>query len=321
MARSTTLIASMAFQCRRLGLERWVSELNKRLCGVMRAGRFIAICAVLLDANRRRGWMCSAGLPTPKVRSSDGWRDVVAPGNPPLGIACDVTYRDKPFPLGLGKKCLLFSDGILELQNGHAEYFEDKAFQDILDRSTLHNTPLLEELASAWRQFADGAAYRDDATALIVTDHSIAPPESIVLTCEPTALKDVRDYVDQWAAFAGFDHDTAGLIVLGCDEVFSNLCKHAYCACEGGRPASCRITMDDAHLHIIVEHNGKGITNEEFCKKAEAPLGAERVGGMGCHVIRQVFDDVQFERHEGYASIRLSKKLVFEPFVGGDLDD
>jgi len=316
MARGTTLIASMAFQCRRLGLAHWVNALNGRLCEVMRAGRFIALSAMLIDSKRRHAYLCCAGLPPPKVLDHrTGWRDVSVPGNPPLGIASHLRYDERQFPLGLGRQWLLLSDGILELQNDRSQYFEDSAFPATLQRAFQSGAPLLHELAADWRAFADGAMYQDDATALTVTDHAPAPPPAVSLNCDADALKEVRDFVDAWAAHAGFDNDAAGLLVLGCDEVFSNVCKHAYCPASGGGPATCQVNVDEESLHIIVEHHGAGIDDDDFERLIQPPSQGERIGGLGCHVIRQIFDLVHFHTEPGLSRIQLSKRLPQEPFA------
>lgn len=306
MARGTTLIASTAHLCVSMSLAEWTATLNQRLCGVMKAGRFIAINAMLVCPKTRRVSLCCAGLPGAQVFDGQKWQEVAAPGNAPLGIARVARYEEITLPLSRGKQWMLFTDGITEVQNRGGEHFEDRAFAETLAQAG-GGTDFLKHLVEKWRAFAHGAAYQDDATVLMITDHAPVPPNEIALTCQPDTLRQVREFIDAWALWHAVPDDITGLIVLGCDEVMSNICKYAYCSVEGGRPACCRIESDAGVIRILIEHHGQGITNEDFARLVTPPSEGQRIGGLGLHVIREIFDRVDFRREEGKSVIELVK--------------
>ncbi|WP_395743474.1 SpoIIE family protein phosphatase [Prosthecobacter sp.] len=307
MARGTTLIASTAHLCVSMPLAEWMTTLNKRLCGVMKAGRFIAINAMLVCPKTRRVWLCCAGLPAAQVFEGAAWKEVAAPGNAPLGISCFARYHELALPLSTGRQWMLYTDGILEVQNSAGEYFEDKAFTSVMQHTG--GDGFLTHLVSRWRTFAHGAAYQDDATVLVVTDHSAPPPESIALTCHPDTLRLVRQFIESWAAYHGLADDLTGLIVLGCDEVMSNICKYAYCSTSTDRPATCRMQSGPDSVRILIEHFGSGITNEDFQKLVAPPTVGHRIGGLGLHVISEIFDRVDFRREADRSVIELVKAV------------
>ncbi len=306
MARGTTLIASTAHLCVSMNLAEWMTTLNKRLCGVMKAGRFIAINAMLVCPNSRRVHLCCAGLPGAQVFDGKAWKEVPAPGNAPLGIACSARYEECVLPFSTGRHWMLFTDGILEVQNNAGEYFEDQAFAAAMQH-TNGGDGFLNHLVEQWRTFAHGASYQDDATVLTITDHSTPPPSELALTCHPDTLCLVRDFIETWARYHGLLDDTTGLLVLGCDEVMSNICKYAYCSTSTERPACCRIEADASSVRILIEHHGAGITNEDFEKLVAPPSTGQRIGGLGLHVISEIFDRVDFRREEGKSVIELVK--------------
>lgn len=308
MARGTTLIASTAHLCVSMNLAEWMKTLNKRLCGVMKAGRFIAINAMLVCPKTRRVWLCCAGLPGAQVFDGTTWKEVAAPGNAPLGISSAARYEEAEMPFSTGRQWMLFTDGILEVQNRAGEYFEDRAFVAALQH-THGGDGFLKHLVDEWRTFAHGASYQDDATVLMITDHSTPPVAQIALSCHPDTLRLVRDFIETWSAYHGQCDEFTGLLVLGCDEVMSNICKYAYCATSTERVATCRLEADAGAVHIFIEHFGAGITNEDF-QKLVAPPGIEcRIGGLGLHVISEIFDRVDFRREEGRSVIELVKSL------------
>ena len=306
MARGTTLIASTAHLCVSMNLAEWMTTLNKRLCGVMKAGRFIAINAMLVCPKTRRVRLCCAGLPGAQVFDGKRWKEVPAPGNAPLGIACAARYEECVLPFSTGRQWMLFTDGILEVQNSAGEYFEDKAFAEAL-RDSNAGDGFLDHLVEQWRTFAHGASYQDDATVLTITDHSTPPPCELKLNCHPDTLRLVRDFIEAWAGYHGLSDVITGFIVLGCDEVMSNICKYAYCSTSTERPACCRIVSDAGSVRVLIEHHGEGITNEDFAKLVAPPSTGERIGGLGLHVISEIFDRVDFRREEGKSVIELVK--------------
>ena len=301
MARGTTLIASTAHLCVSMSLAEWMKTLNQRLCGVMKAGRFIAINAMLICPKIRRVWLCCAGLPGAQVFDGKEWKEVAAPGNAPLGISCAARYAEMALPFSTGRQWMLYTDGILEVQNSAGEYFEDAAFAAAMQHSP-GDDGFLNHLVEQWRTFATGANYQDDATVLTLTDLSTPPADQIALTCHPDTLRLVREFIESWSAYHGLDDEFTGLLVLGCDEVMSNICKYAYCSSSNQRAASCRIESAPGLVRILIEHFGSGITNEDFQKLVTPPSIDRRIGGLGLHVISEIFDRVDFRR-EDYGSV------------------
>lgn len=308
MARGTTLIASTAHLCATMNLAEWMATLNKRLCGVMKAGRFIAINAMLVCPKSRRVWLCCAGLPGAQVFDGKAWREVAAPGNAPLGISCAARYSETSLPLSTGRQWMLYTDGILEVQNSAGEYFEDRAFAATLQEAG-GGEGFLPHLVRQWLTFARGSTYQDDATILAITDHSPPAPDELALSCHPDTLRLVRQFIETWSAYHGLNDEFTGLLVLGCDEVMSNICKYAYCSSSSERTAACRMESSAGAVRILIEHYGAGITNEDFQKLVAPPSIDCRIGGLGLHVISEIFDRVDFRREEGRSVIELVKHL------------
>ncbi|WP_395735683.1 SpoIIE family protein phosphatase [Prosthecobacter sp.] len=308
MARGTTLIASTAHLCTSMSLAEWMATLNKRLCGVMKAGRFIAINAILVCPKTRRVWLCCAGLPAAQVFDGTGWKEVAAPGNAPLGIACTARYEHTSLPFSTGRQWMLYTDGILEVQNSAGEYFEDKSFAAAM-KPAADGHAFLSHLVRQWRSFARDAVYQDDATVLMITDHSLPPANAIALTCHPDTLRLVREFIESWSAYHGLSDEFTGLLILGCDEVMSNICKYAYCSTSSERAATCRIASTSGSVHILIEHMGEGITNEDFQRLVAPPSIDHRIGGLGLHVISEIFDRTDFRREQDRSVIELVKSM------------
>jgi len=311
MARCSTLIASLSHLANQMSLSEWVGKLNSRLCDVMRQGRFIAGTFLLIDQRQRKVEICVCGCLPPKILSRQDWIETGITPNPPLGITCSFEYLEHTVPLGLGQKWLVMTDGILETQGEQGARFEDQAFDEVL-QAIAHEpgADVLDRITTAWEEFSVGATYQDDTTLLTFEDQVEPPPAAFFFTCRPEVLKEARDYVEAWCEFAGLEEKATGLVVLGCDEVFSNICKHAYC--QTG-PAQCQMFLSPDGLNVLIEHQGDGIDNAELPAECETP--GDQAGGRGLFLIQQVFDEVDFSNSPEVAQIRLLKKLYSTPGI------
>jgi anti-sigma regulatory factor (Ser/Thr protein kinase) len=136
------------------------------------------------------------------------------------------------------------------------------------------------------------------------------PPSCIRFECFPRAFCAGREFVEAWARHAGLEDREVGMVVLGCDEVFSNLSRHAYAARGGPHPVSCHAGIAGGRLSFRIVHSGAGLTNEDYLRLRRPPSCGERIGGLGLHVISEVFDKVDHRREGDEFVIELSRPVV-----------
>ena len=121
----------------------------------------------------------------------------------------------------------------------------------------------------------------------------------------PENIPDLRFFCEQWVALTGLDEADAYQVVLACDEIFTNVYKHAYRS--GSGPVRCDARIDLISLTLLITHWGVGLSSE-----ANLPRSSEdfRLGGYGLPFVRRVFDEVVFESGDGYSTVRLSKRII-----------
>lgn len=112
----------------------------------------------------------------------------------------------------------------------------------------------------------------------------------------PRLLSTVRGMVRSYLAEAGFPRERADEIVLGVDEACTNAIRHA---CKGCEDETFRITFrsDDHWVEIQLDDSGQPAPLDVFERKERPqPGAAEEVepGGLGVHLIHEVFDEVLF---------------------------
>jgi anti-sigma regulatory factor (Ser/Thr protein kinase) len=214
-------------------------------------------------------------------------------------------------PLAFGREWLLLSDGITEAQNALREQFSEQAFPKFLEGRCLQHPSgsvaddtFLTDLENEWRTFRRYGPDPDDATALLVTDKRGRPAEGYACEIGAETIPELRSFCEQWISFIGFGEEEDYNLLLACDELFTNIYKHAYHG--GSGPVRCTAVFDTEALTLIVTHQGDGFDPDAA---QSGPRPHSKPGGYGLPFIRKVFDEVRFETEDGSSHVILRKSL------------
>jgi serine/threonine-protein kinase RsbW len=122
----------------------------------------------------------------------------------------------------------------------------------------------------------------------------------------PANLSMVRNFVRQFLALFSFSEIEADLIVLGVDEACTNVIRHAYnhevshlmtLTCEASDCEVCFRLRDFAHQ--------KG----NLDKLQPRSLDLVQPGGLGIHLMRKAFDQVDYNIKSQGTELVMTKRL------------
>jgi len=125
-----------------------LGHMNRAIAGAVEG--FTTCCALLCEPDGR-AWIASAGHPAPFL---DGEEVVIQPGLP-LGIDADAEYEDAALEIKPGVQLTLFSDGVIEADNGELFGFE---------RTRAISGKSAQEIAAAAKEWGQN----DDITVVTV---------------------------------------------------------------------------------------------------------------------------------------------------------
>lgn len=303
MARATAMIKALVPQLDR-NLGKWVSELNEHLVQDLQAGRFIGMTFLLTDATAETLQICAAGQFAPIHYDGQHWKVFAAANHLPLGIAPAVNYRATTAPLKRGESWLLLSDGIPEARNRQGEDFTLPRVEQLLDQ-TEAAARTLQPFVAAWKEFVGDAPTHDDASLLLLNWRGPRPPATFETQCCLETLCQGRSFVENWAAFAGFDDVAIGQIVLACDEAVTNIFRHGYHSQPG--PLTITAEAADGVLSLTIADHAAPVDPGKLRGRELTDL---RPGGLGTFIINQVFDEVRYEPTAQGTSLHLRKKVA-----------
>ena len=130
-------------------------------------------------------------------------------------------------------------------------------------------------------------------------------PVYFTILSDPQNLGKVREQVSRVVREAGFDEEWNGRIVLAVDEAVTNIIRHTY---QRAADKEIQITLshDKDALRISLRDFGP---KPDIKKISSRDLKDVRPGGLGCHFIREIMDEVIYDVtvHEIGTELKLVK--------------
>ncbi len=142
--------------------------LNRVLAGQLR-NQLVSAAYLWLDTENRTARYSAAGHP-PLLRWSQGTLERIESNGLLFGMLEECDYPVRTMPIRSGERFLLYTDGVVESENGHGEFFGDSRLEEVV-RRTQGRPPsecsdaLLAEIGR-WRPAS--VAQQDDITLVIV---------------------------------------------------------------------------------------------------------------------------------------------------------
>jgi serine/threonine-protein kinase RsbW len=125
------------------------------------------------------------------------------------------------------------------------------------------------------------------------------------LPSDARLLAVVRSAVSKLTAICGFADKECRTVTLAVDEALSNIIRHAYKnRCDRKIDLSFQAHADGVEFTFI--DYGEPLDRSRYCAE---PLDATACSGRGTHIIRQVMDEVCYDRVAEGNRLRLKKYL------------
>ena len=149
----------------------FLSKLNRDLCAILsHTGTPLLTTGFYLTADWKTGVMlyANAGHPKPlHIRRSAGQvvpvLNASGKSQPALGLMEDARYQSSELLLSPNDMILLYTDGLIEVQNQKSDLYTQQLLLSAVDRLKEHPAPkLFDELLKEVGNFSEGSGFTDD---------------------------------------------------------------------------------------------------------------------------------------------------------------
>lgn len=123
----------------------------------------------------------------------------------------------------------------------------------------------------------------------------------------------VRNFVRQFLAPHPFTKEETEMIVLGVDEACTNIIRHAY-KNEEDQPITLTLEATSGGIRFRLRDFAKETSRARFAGRS---LDQVKPGGLGVHLIRSTFDQVNYRRRQNGTELVLVKQFPIPPSAVG----
>ena len=250
---------------------------------------------------------CNGGHNAPVLVHKRESRQLEVLPNLPIGLMGGFEYVGQTTQIQRGDTLFLYTDGLTEAENKvHAQYGEERMLNLLATTDGMPPRDLVETFQKDVDAFVNGAPQSDDLTMLAIRYQISA----IVMRNDIQQIPTLSEWVDGLHV-----PDELNMpINLALEEVVCNVMLYAYPGRKDGKVFVEYTETEDEHgKQLIFTVSDSGIPFDPTKQKeADTSLAVEdrEIGGLGIHLVRQLMDEIRYERVEGKNILTLVKKVA-----------
>ena len=132
---------------------------------------------------------------------------------------------------------------------------------------------------------------------------------NLTLPNDINTIPQLNEFIDAVCEELEIDMALAMSLNLAMEEAVVNVMDYAYPEGTEGE-VDIEAIADEAQLHFTISDSGKPF-DPTAKEEVDTTLSAEErpIGGLGIHLIRQLMDNISYERKDGKNILRLSKNI------------
>lgn len=282
---------------------------------------FVTFFAGIVNLKEGSMEFCNAGHNYPYIISSDGEvRQLKVRNGLPLGIFDTGSYSSGTFHFQPREILVLSTDGITEALNQSNDFFgEAQLAESLAALADKSSKELTETLIYQLKRFSTGTEQADDITilALQYKDQTVSNPDAmetmeLTLLNQLTELDKLVTELEKLAGSWNLPDKTVMELNLVLEELFTNIVFYAFDDKKEEHPIRLTFTLSASRQLIIrLSDDGKpfNLLEANVRDEFDKPLEERHIGGLGIHFVREMMDQVEYQRIEGQNIVTLYKNL------------
>jgi len=287
-----------------------MTKMNKAFVEQNTQNMFLTLFIGILDCQTGKLDYCNAGHNAPVLVESQKSKveklNVVP--NLPLGVEGEWEFTAQQVQMAYNDLLFLYTDGLTEAERSSHEQFGEermmKRFTDEGMKGLVDPRKLVEKMQAEVETFVDGAEQSDDLTMMAIRYQLPA----LIMRNDIQQIPTLAEWVDS----LGVPQELNMQINLALEEVVTNVMLYAYPGQNGQVLVESGKWKVESGEKLIFTITDSGIPFDPTQKEeVDTTLSAEerQIGGLGIHLVRQIMDEVKYERTNNQNILTLVKKL------------
>ena len=292
---------------------RIVTSINRNLVEVNTNDMFVTFFCGVLDMATGHLRYCNAGHNAPVLLTPQSSAQLPVISNIPLGVMDGFHFQEQEMDLTAGEGIFLYTDGLNEAENADLDQFGMDRAMKAMDQ-TLTATEQVEKMLARVHAFVGTAPQSDDLTLLYFRYMNESPEavteRHLVLHNDIQQIPRLAEFVEQVAQTAKLDSVLTNSLNLALEEAVTNVMMYAYPAGTVGL-VDIGVLIRRDQLEFSIVDSGKPF-DPTAAPEADITLDVEDrpIGGLGIFLVRQIMDNVFYQRKEGRNVFTMQKNLL-----------
>ncbi len=314
MAVTKTLIKSTAIEDH--SPASIATRVNEEISRDNPSSMFITLFIGILHIRSGEFRYTNAGHPYPYIKRAGGEVEILKPVHGPVvGAISGVAYREGSVELGKHDQVLIFTDGITEAMDVDDQLYGE---QRVIDHFKAVPPEGLDALVASTlnsvESFAGEAPQADDITILALSMN--IEPEDVsgetrkcVIANDLKEIDRVNDIFNEFAEQCGISMPVSLRVNCVFDELLNNIISYAY---GDEEEHSIEVIMGYSGTRLSISIADNGVPFNPFTRKdtnTELALADREIGGLGIHLVKNVMDEVIYQRRYNRNVVTLIKHL------------
>ena len=321
MAVSKTLVKSRAQS--ETSPARILSLVNDEISQDNPSAMFVTMFIAIFDTRSGELVYSNAGHNPPYIRQADGTIETLdARHGPIIGAVTDIDYGESRLTMSPHDIAFLFTDGVTEAMNGEGKFYTEARLEALLEKPGRQSADaLVRDCVSSVLAFQGDAEQFDDITVLAM--EFIRKKKDLEVHRLVLSLGNQLEEIDQvnarYNAFAdahGIRRPVSRKMNLAFDELLNNIISYAYPSASTFE-IEIEIELQPDRLTVCITDGGMPFDPLAVPEvDATAPIEEREIGGLGIHLVRNLMDEVRYERRDGSKNVITLIKWLAE----GDIE-
>ena len=235
--------------------------------------------------------------------------------NLPLGVLAGFAFEEQETKIQAGDALFLYTDGLTEAENSAHELFgEERVNNEWLKLKDESPQQIIETMQAEVKAFVGEAEQSDDLTMFAVRLLKQSPD-----TGHPSPMHEghysliMRNDIQQiptlaeWIEMLGLPHELNMPINLALEEAVSNVMLYAYPGKSGQVLVEC--TKSDTLVFTISDSGVPFDPTQQEDPDVTQSAEERPIGGLGIFLVKQIMDEVHYERKNNKNILTLVKKM------------
>ncbi|MBB6461835.1 ATP-binding SpoIIE family protein phosphatase [Flammeovirga kamogawensis] len=310
MAQTKSLLRSSAIN--ETSTSEIVSHVNSEIAKDNKNNMFITVFLALLDLETGVLTYTNAGHNPSYIINNENMQRLEELHGPVVGALEGFSYKEKSIQLSPSDIVFAYTDGVTEAQNQLHQLYSDERLTSLLTTVTNKNVKEINDIViKDIEEFELGSEQADDITVLSIQYHqsndnqegtfsiSNSFDEKLILT------QKVEKYLLQKNVPTKALHKTQ--IIL--DEILSNAINYSFT--NTATPLiSVSLKVDSTEICIKIMDNGVAFNPlEKEDPNVALSLDERQVGGLGIFIIKNLVEELSYERFDNKNCLRLLQKI------------